>query len=77
MDVDVKANNAFRILNDDTFKDAVNGVLSYHIGVFRNPTSSQEEIMEAHRMVRALALIEGQLQSFIDDGEIQKRKKTR
>jgi hypothetical protein len=77
MDAEIKGNRAAVILNDDTFKLAVDGVLSYHIGIFTNASSSQDEIMEAHRMVRSLALIEGQLQSFIDDGEIQKRKKTR
>lgn len=77
MDVEERANSAHRIINDDAFKEAYNGVLSYHTGTFLNPASSEDEIMEAHRAVRSLALIRDELQSFIDSGEIQKRKKKR
>lgn len=77
MDAETKSKRAKAILDDEVFKMAVNVVTSYHIGVFRDTNSSQEDIMEAHRMVRALALIEGQLGAFADDAKLQKRRTER
>lgn len=74
MDILVKAERAKAILQDDVFKEALDVVKEYHTGTFLNAGSSQEEIMEAHRMVRALALIQGQLQSFADTGRLLERK---
>lgn len=77
MDAEAKSKRAQAILNDEVYREAMDVVTSYHIGVFTNPNSSQEEIMEAHRMVRALALIEGQLGTFADDAKFQKRRTER
>lgn len=74
MDTHVKAARAKQILEDEVFKDALNVVLSDQIEVFSNLNSSQEEIMEAHRMVRALTLLKGQLQSFVSDSKLLERR---
>jgi len=74
MDTHVKAARAKQILEDEVFKGALNVVLSDQIEVFSNLNSSQEEIMEAHRMVRALTLLKGQLQSFVNDSKLLERR---
>lgn len=74
MDTHVKAARAKQILEDDVFKEALNMVLSEQVGVFTHPTSSEEEIMEAHRMVRALTQLKGYLQSFVDDGKLLEKR---
>lgn len=74
MDTHVKAARAKQILEDEVFKGALNVVLSDQVEVFSNLNSSQEEIMEAHRMVRALTLLKGQLQSFVNDSKLLERR---
>lgn len=67
--------NAERLLKDDTLREAMDVIKQKAVGVFTYPTSSQEEIMEAHRMVRALDAFEAQLVSFIMDGKISEHRK--
>jgi len=74
MDTHVKAARAKQILEDEVFKEALNVVLSEQVGVFTYPNSSEEKIMEAHRMVRALTQLKGQLQSFVSDGKLLERR---
>ena len=75
MDTVAKAERAKTILADNVFIEAMNVVEEQYVVVFKYPTSSDEDIMEAARMVRALALIKGQLQSFVDNGRLLERKK--
>lgn len=77
MDVHVKAARAKQIFEDDVFKDAFNMVLNAQVGVFTHPTASEEEIMEAHRMVRALSQLKGHLQSFVTDGKLLERQQNK
>ena len=77
MDTHVKAARAKQRLEDEVFKEALDMVLSAQVGVFQYPTSSEEEIMEAHRMVRALAALKGQLQSFVDDSKLLERRQNK
>ena len=77
MDTHVKAARAKQLLEDEVFKEALDMVLSAQVGVFQYPTSSEEEIMEAHRMVRALAAFKGQLQSFVDDSKLLERRQNK
>jgi len=67
--------NAERILSDETLQEALNVIRQKALGVFIYPNSSQDEIMEAHRMVRTLDAFETQLQSFIMDGKISGHRK--
>jgi len=75
MTPEIKAERAKTILADNVFIEAFDMVQSQYVGVFKHPTSSDDEIMEAARMVRALALVKGQLQSFVDTGRLLERKK--
>ena len=74
MDSQAKASRAASILGDAVFTDAISVVKGYHTGVFHEPSSTPDEIMEAHRAVRSLTLVQGQLQSFVDDGRLLERK---
>lgn len=74
MDKMSRAKAAEVLLRDPVLLEAFDVVKSYQIGVFENPSASQEEIMEAHRMVRALTLVEDQLTSFVVDGKLLERR---
>jgi len=67
--------NAERLLADDTLQEALNMIRQKALGVFTYPNSSQDDIMEAHRMVRALDAFETQLVSFVMDGKISVHRK--
>lgn len=66
---------ADRLLKDDTLREALDVIKDDAVGVFRYPNASQEEIMEAHRMVRALDAFETKLRAFVMDGELAKRRR--
>lgn len=66
--------NAERLLNDETLRLAFDMIQDDAVGVFRYPNASQEDIMEAHRMVRALDALRSQLERFILDGKMAERR---
>ena len=74
MDRKLRASQADRLLNDDVLQEALSVIKKSQIGVFTSPNSSQEDIMEASRMVRALGAIEDQLMSFVTDGKLLERQ---
>jgi hypothetical protein len=69
-----KKMNAERLLNDETLRLAFDMIQHDAVGVFKYPNASQEEIMEAHRMVRALDALRSQLEVFILDGKMAERR---
>jgi type 1 glutamine amidotransferase len=74
MDVMHRAQRAQAIINDPVFVEAFNVVLSNQTAVFASSESSESQIMEAHRMVRALRAVKDQIQSAIVDGKIFERR---
>lgn len=75
MDELVRAKRAADILNDEVLLEAFSVVEDTQVGVFKYPNSSSEDIMEAHRMVRALGALRDQLQAFVDAGKVAARRK--
>ena len=76
MDKMQRARVAETLLRDPVLLEAFDMVKNRQVEVFQSSHSSAEEIMEAHRMVRALALVEDQLTSFVVDGKLlEKRNK--
>lgn len=73
----LKAERAKSLLTDPVLQEAMSVLKDDCVGVFSNPNASQEEIMEAHRMVRALGALETQLQSFVTTGRLIERRKKR
>jgi len=66
--------NAERLLNDETLRLALDMIQHDAIGVFTYPNASQEDIMEAHRMVRALDALRIKLEAFVVDGKMAERR---
>jgi hypothetical protein len=66
--------NAERLLNDETLRLALDMIQHDAIGVFTYPNASQEDIMEAHRMVRALDALRTKLEAFVVDGKMAERR---
>lgn len=75
MDRSVKAARAKSLLQDEILQEAFSVVEENLLEVFRYPNSSQEDIMEAHRMVRALDALRTQLEAFVADGKMAERRK--
>jgi hypothetical protein len=66
--------NAERLLNDETLRLALDMIQHDAVGVFTYPNASQEDIMEAHRMVRALDALRSKLEAFVADGKMAERR---
>lgn len=74
MDTIVKSSKASALLSDPVLQEAFNVIKLQQVDVFKHHASSQEEIMEASRMVRALGAVEEQLKSFILNGKLLERR---
>lgn len=73
MDDTQKAEHAKRLLEDGLFNEAINVVKGYHTATFCRIDATEQEVMEARRMVLALEAVTKQLEVYILTGEIKKR----
>jgi hypothetical protein len=74
MDTALRAQRAKALLEDPLFKEAFDVVENEQISLFTEQVCSAEQLMEAHRMVRALRLLKDQLTSYIVDGKLLERR---
>ena len=74
MDTIVKSSKASALLSDPVLQEAFDVIKLQQVDVFKHHASSQEEIMEASRMVRALGAVEEQLKSLILNGKLLERR---
>jgi hypothetical protein len=74
MDTALRAQRAKALLEDPLLKEAFDVVENEQISLFTEQVCSAEQLMEAHRMVRALRLLKDQLTSFIVDGKLLERR---
>lgn len=74
MDTAQKAARAKALLDDPILKEAFDVIEKAQISTFTDQVCDAEQLMEAHRMVRALRLLQGQLTSFITDGKLLERR---
>ena len=74
MDTLLKSAKASALLSDPVLQEAFNVIKLQQVDVFKHQASSQEDIMEASRMVRALDAVEEQLKSFILNGKLLERR---
>jgi|TARA_R110000823_G_C15576747_1_gene462485 hypothetical protein len=74
VDTIVKSSKASALLSDPVLQEAFDVIKLQQVDVFKHHASSQEEIMEASRMVRALGAVEEQLKSFILNGKLLERR---
>jgi hypothetical protein len=70
MDILRRAERAKAIINDPIFVEAFDVVLSNQTAVFASMDATESQIMEAHRMVRALKAVKDQILSVMIDGKV-------
>ncbi len=70
MDVQQRAARAKALLEDPLLKEAFDVLENAQISKFTDSVCDAEQLMEAHRMVRALRLFREQLTSFVTDGKL-------
>jgi hypothetical protein len=70
MDTQQRAHRAKAIIEDPLFKEAFDVLENAQLSIFTGQACDAEQLMEAHRMVRALRLLKDQLESVIIDGKL-------
>lgn len=73
----MKASDAKRLANDDTFKEVLELVIERQMEVFLNPNSSTDERDDAHDIVRAIGNIQDTLDTVIGNEMIKDFKTKR
>lgn len=74
MDPIKRALRAKAILDDPLFKEAFDVLESVQISLFTTQVCDAEQLMESHRMVRALRLLKEQFTSVVTDGKLLERR---
>ena len=74
MDKLQRAARAKALLDDPLLKEAFDVLENAQISLFTSQVCEAEQLMEAHRMVRALRLLKEQLTSVITDGKLLERR---
>jgi len=74
MDKIRRAAHAKTLLDDPLLNEAFNVVQNAQVSLFTEQVCDAEQLMEAHRMVRALRLLKDQLTSYITDGALLERR---
>lgn len=69
-----RATQAERLERDDAFQLVMREIRETQQDVFLNGDASPEAVMEAHTMIRALQLIDGQIRRMKTDAAILNRK---
>lgn len=77
MDTHLRAARAKALLEDPLLKEAFDVLENAQVGVFTSDMCNAEQIMEAHRMVRALRLLRDHLTSVIENGKMLERRETK
>jgi hypothetical protein len=77
MDALQRAARAKTLLDDDLLQEAFHVLENEQIGIFTGGSCDAEQIMEAHRMVRALRLLKSRLESVVTDGKLAERRLVR
>jgi hypothetical protein len=74
MDAIQKAARAKALIDDPLLKGAFDVLENEQISIFTDQACDAEQIMEAHRMVRALRRLRDELTSVIIDGKLLERQ---
>ncbi len=74
MDKLQRAARAKALLDDPLLKEAFDVLENAQISLFTSQVCEAEQLMEAHRMVRALRLLKEQLTSVVTDGKLLERR---
>jgi len=74
MDTAQRAARAKAIIEDPLFKEAFDVLECAQVSMFTTQVCNAEQLMEAHRMVRALRMLKDQFASVILDGKLLERR---
>jgi|TARA_R110000850_G_scaffold137972_2_gene259103 hypothetical protein len=74
MDKREKAQRADALLKDDVLQAAFDGVLLYHTSVLTRVSATDEQVLEARRMVLALNEVKSRLHRYVSTGDILAKK---
>ena len=74
MDTAQRAARAKTLLEDPLLKEAFDVLENAQVALFTDQVCNSEQLMEAHRMVRALRLLKDQLTSVVTDGKLLERR---
>lgn len=74
MDIAQRAARAKALLEDPLLKEAFDMVHNAQVEAFTSDLCSDEQIMEAHRMVRALRLVKDHLTSVVVTGRMLEKR---
>ena len=77
MDTKQRAARAKALLDDPLLKEVFDVLENEQISLFTNQVCNSEQLMEAHRDVRALRRIKDRLTSFIEDEKLLERREKR
>lgn len=77
MDTAQRAARAKVLLEDPLLKEAFDVIENAQISLFTSQVCNAEQLMEAHRMVRALRLLKDQLNDVVTDGKLFERRVSR
>lgn len=77
MDTAQRAARAKVLLEDPLLKEAFDVIENAQISLFTTQVCNAEQLMEAHRMVRALRLLKDQLNDVVTDGKLFERRVSR
>ena len=69
-----RGKQAEMLQKNDTFRDVIEAIRASKAEVFLNPDSSQEDRESAHEIIRALAEIDGELNTRILDAAFEEEK---
>lgn len=74
MDTTQRAQRAKALLEDPLLKEAMDVLENAQISLFTDKVCDAEQLMEAHRMIRALRLFREELTSVVTDGKLLDRR---
>lgn len=72
-----RANDAERLMRDETFLDVLDSIRAQSLGVFNNPKSDIDAIRDAHEGIRAVETVLSEVRSRIYGGKAQDKKEGR
>ena len=76
-DIEAKAEQAARLLRDETFQDVLSTIRDDAVALFLRATSSITEIEAAHSKIAAVQLILDEVERRIDAGKIEAKARKR
>lgn len=77
MDIKQRSARAKALLDDPLLKEVFDVLENEQISLFTNQVCNSEQLMEAHRDVRALRRIKDRLTSFVEDEKLLERREKR